>query len=86
MQKNVGGLDRTARLVVGPVLLLVALAWLLGALALELWLGAVVLLVGAILTVTGLTQKCPANSILGMNTFRSGGPTGQEEVGAEETR
>jgi hypothetical protein len=70
MEKNVGGFDRTARLIAGPALLVVVLAWLLGAIALDLWLGAVVLLVGAILTVTGLTQKCPANSILGMNTFR----------------
>ncbi|WP_276301762.1 YgaP family membrane protein [Halorussus lipolyticus] len=72
MEKNVGGFDRTARLILGPALLLVVLAWLLGAIALDLWLAVVVLLVGTILTVTGLTQKCPANSLLGMNTLGRG--------------
>lgn len=82
MQKNVGGFDRTARLIGGPVLLLVGLAWLVGVFALDLWLGVVVLLVGTILTVTGLTQTCPANSVLGMNTFR-GGEESDEEPAAE---
>jgi hypothetical protein len=72
MQKNVGGFDRTARLIFGPVLLLVVLAWLLDAIALNLGLVVVVFLIGAILTVTGLTQKCPANSVLGMNTLQRG--------------
>jgi hypothetical protein len=81
MEKNVGGFDRTARLIGGPILLLVGLAWLVGMFALDLWLGAVVLLVGAILTVTGVTRKCPANSILGMNTFRRGGES--EEASTE---
>ncbi|MFC7079748.1 YgaP family membrane protein [Halorussus caseinilyticus] len=85
MQKNVGGFDRTVRLILGPVLLVVVLAWLLGAIALELWLAAVALLVGAILTVTGLTQKCPANSLLGMNTFRREGET-EDERPAETAR
>ncbi|WP_137285362.1 YgaP family membrane protein [Halorussus salinisoli] len=81
MQKNVGGFDRTVRLVIGPVLLVVVLAWLLGAIALDLWLVVVALLVGAILTVTGLTQKCPANSVLGTNTLGEVGETEDESAG-----
>ena len=72
MEKNVGGLDRILRLVLGPVLLVVSGAALLGLFVLNPILAGVALVVGAVLTVTGLTQKCPANSLLGMNTLDRG--------------
>lgn len=76
MQKNVGGYDRIARLVVGPALIVVGAAAAVGILTLAagtlgVALAALALLVGAVLLVTGLTRKCPLNSVLGMNTYRS---------------
>ena len=57
MMKNVGGIDRIARIVVG--LALISLVWLVptnwG------WIGVVPLL-------TGLFNFCPAYTLLGVNT------------------
>lgn len=76
MQKNVGGMDRIARLVVGPILLLVGIGGYAGLLAVavgplpQALTSVIVFLVGLILLVTGLVQRCPLNSILGVNTAR----------------
>lgn len=75
MEKNVGGYDRFARFVAGPVLIVVGIAALAGQLTLAagtlgLALAAVALLVGAVFTVTATTQKCPLNRLLGIDTFR----------------
>jgi len=86
VEKNVGGTDRTARLILGPVLLVVALAALTGFVALDLWLLVVVALVGAILTVTGAVQTCPANSLFGLDTYRPTERTEKEEPGSEQVR
>lgn len=73
---NVGGWDRIARLGIGPVLILAGIAGYAGVLALavgplpQALTSVVVFLVGIILLVTGLLQKCPLNSVLGMNTDR----------------
>jgi hypothetical protein len=81
MHKNVGGYDRLARFVVGPLLVLLAAAVYGGYLTLASGLlGAVIvwaaLIVGAVLLVTAMTQKCPLNSILGINTVRGRRPGG----------
>ena len=68
-EKNVGGWDRLLRLVVGPVLLVVSAVAALGAIALSPLLTALSAIVGAVLTITGLTQKCPLNNLLGLNTY-----------------
>ena len=68
MQKNVGGYDRIARLVAGPLLLLVAIASVVGAVPLGTLVAVVAFLVGAILTVTGVLQRCPLNALFGVNT------------------
>jgi hypothetical protein len=68
MNKNVGGYDRTARLVVGPVLLIVSIAAFVGAIPLGTVGSVAVLLVGAILTVTGAVQRCPLNALFGVDT------------------
>lgn len=70
MDRNVGGLDRSGRLVVGAVLVVAAVAGLAGSLQLGLTIGLAALLVGAILLVTGATRKCPINQAVGRNTFR----------------
>lgn len=75
MQKNVGGYDRIARLVVGPLLIVAGAAafgglFTIAAGTLGLVVAGIALLVGAILLATGITQKCPLNNALGIDTFR----------------
>jgi len=87
MQKNVGGYDRIARFVIGPALLLVGGASLGGLVVLAagtvgLVLGVIILLVGAILTVTAITQKCPLNNLLGLNTYETAVETPDDETTA----
>jgi uncharacterized membrane protein YkgB len=85
MEKNVGGYDRIARLVVGPILAIVGTAGLFGfvtiaAGTLGVALAAIALLVGLVFVVTGLTQKCPLNSVLGFNTYRKSAETDESEM------
>jgi hypothetical protein len=68
MEQNVGGLDRTARLVVGPILAVVGILILLDVVATSPLLGGALILVGAVFLVTGLTQVCIINRVLGINT------------------
>lgn len=76
VQNNVGGTDRIARLVVGPVLILAGIVGYAGLLALtvgplpQTLASVVVVLTGTILLVTGIVQKCPLNQLLGFNIFR----------------
>ena len=82
MEKNVGGADRTVRLVVGPLLVLAGLASLAGLVTLATGTfgavaAAVLFVVGAVVTYTGVTRKCFLNAALGFDTFR-GGSTAEE--------
>ncbi len=70
MDKNVGGLDRTGRLIVGGIVILAALASFAGFYQLGLGIGLAAILVGGILLVTGTTRKCPLNQAAGINTYR----------------
>ncbi|MFB6184847.1 MAG: DUF2892 domain-containing protein [Haloarculaceae archaeon] len=70
MQKNVGGMDRLGRVVVGIVALLVGVATLAGYLSFGTVAGVVALVVGAVLFVTGVIQKCPLNEIAGVDTTK----------------
>ena len=87
MEKNVGGYDRTARLVLGPILVLVGAAWFAGlglpaaATTLALAGAAILALVGVVFAVTGYTQKCPLNSVLGMDTYRGGDAETDSDAG-----
>ena len=56
--RNVGGLDRLARIVLGAALILLALTGGIG-----LW-G----FIGVVPLATGLMRTCPAYSLLGLNT------------------
>jgi len=58
MKHNVGGIDKTARIAVGAVLILLALTGTIGAWG---WIGVVPL-------ATGLFNFCPAYRLLGINT------------------
>lgn len=69
MEKNVGGLDRTARLVIGAILVLAAIAIYTGYLALGAIAALVAVVVGAILLITGATQQCPINRAIGRDTL-----------------
>jgi len=68
MERNVGGMDRTARLVLGPLLAVVGLAIVFDVVSTNVYLGGGLVVVGAILLVTGALQQCPINSVLGVNT------------------
>ncbi|NHX36625.1 MULTISPECIES: YgaP-like transmembrane domain [Halolamina] len=69
MEKNVGGFDRTARLVAGPLLALLGVAALLDAIPGGTIVGAVLLVVGVVFTGTGLTQRCLIHRVFGFDTF-----------------
>ncbi|MFP4627307.1 MAG: YgaP family membrane protein [Natronomonas sp.] len=70
MEKNVGGLDRTARFVVGIVLGIAGIVILAGYWTLGTTIGALALVVGLILLVTGATQTCPINQAAGIDTTK----------------
>lgn len=71
MKRNVGGLDRTGRIVVGALVALAGIAALVGVWEVSLVVGGVAVLVGVILLVTGATQKCPINEAAGIDTTES---------------
>lgn len=70
MQQNVGGTDGLARVLVGAVAGAVSLATLVGATGMPTLVAPVAGLVAAIMLFTGLTNSCPAYSLLGVNTLR----------------
>ncbi len=65
MDKNVGGIDKYLRILVGVVLLIVAAAKIGGLSGIA---QGVVALVGIILIVTGVSGYCPLYKIIGVNT------------------
>ncbi|MFW5934880.1 MAG: YgaP family membrane protein [Halolamina sp.] len=69
MERNVGGLDRTARLVAGPLLVILGVGALLGTIPGGTTVGAVLLVAGAVLLGTGLTQRCLIHRVFGFDTF-----------------
>lgn len=60
MMRNVGGVDRIARIVVGAVLIAMTLAGQIGAWG---WIGVVPLL-------TGVFRFCPAYTLIGCKTCK----------------
>jgi hypothetical protein len=68
MKCNVGGIDRTGRIVLGVALGVVGLAA-----PLDMTWMIVVLVVAAIALVTAAVRFCPANAILGINTCEGEG-------------
>jgi hypothetical protein len=68
MDRNVGGVDRTGRIVIGVVVATAGVAALAGYVAAGAVIGGIALVVGAILLVTGTTQKCPINEAAGIDT------------------
>ncbi len=72
MKQNVGGMDRTARFVIGIVLLAVALF----APAAMGW-RIVALIIAVIALVTATTRYCPVNAAIGIDT--SGGAKAQKK-------
>ena len=70
MESNVGGLDRTARLVGGLLVALVGIVSLAGLLPLGSTIGAGLALVGAIVFGTGHNQQCLAYRLFGVNTCK----------------
>lgn len=63
MKHNVGGIDRSGRLVLGIVLLLVALIS-----PVTMTWRIVLLVIAAIALITATVRFCPANAVLGIST------------------
>jgi hypothetical protein len=63
MKCNVGGADRTIRLILTVVLAAIALL-----ISLEPWLRATLYILAAIALVTALVRFCPINRLIGLNT------------------
>lgn len=76
MKKNVGGLDRKVRAVVGTVLVLAGALGYTGVLRLavgpfpQALTSILAVLVGAALLLTAYSHTCPVNEKLGVNTYR----------------
>jgi hypothetical protein len=68
MEPNVGGTDRTARLVAGPLLLLAGLGALAGTLPGGTVLGAALAALGVVALATGLARRCLLHGVLGIDT------------------
>jgi len=66
MKCNVGGIDRTGRIVLGIALLIVGLLA-----PIEMTWRVVALVIAAIALVTAAVRFCPANAILGINSCES---------------
>lgn len=75
MKCNVGGVDRSARIVIGVALVVVGLfvpmnpAW-----------QTVVFVLAAIALVTAIVGFCPANALIGINTCKRGHETSTPPV------
>jgi hypothetical protein len=70
MDKNVGGIDRTGRIVIGVVVAIAGIAALTGYWGAGAVIGGIAIVIGAILLVTGTTQKCPINEAVGIDTSK----------------
>jgi len=68
MRENVGGADRTMRMVVGPGLLVLGYAALGGSRG--RLPGLLAMLAGALVTETAVTRVCPLNEAFGVDTAR----------------
>ena len=75
MERNVGGTDKTARVVIGVALGVVSMALVAGGDVLgttnQQLLAALALLAAAILLATAGAETCPINAAVGRNTYRS---------------
>jgi hypothetical protein len=77
MEQNVGGFDRMARLVLGPLLVVAGLLVVLdvvplgGSTLVTTLVALVLLVVGGVLLGTGGIQKCPINEAAGVDTYES---------------
>jgi len=76
MERNVGGYDRIARLGIGAVLVLVGIAGYVGFVRVaygplpQALTSVALAVIGVILLVTGVTQVCFLNRLIGRNTLR----------------
>lgn len=76
MERNVGGSDKTARIVLGVLLGIVSMAvvaWggVFGTTT-QIVVAALALVVALVLLATASAESCPINSAIGRNTYRGG--------------
>lgn len=75
---NVGGWDRTIRLILGVVLFILGFTGVFQG-ALEV----IGYIIGAIALITGLTTYCPANALFGFNSRKAATSASETETGSE---
>ncbi|TYL40413.1 DUF2892 domain-containing protein [Natronococcus pandeyae] len=80
MKRNVGGFDRTWRLVGGAILVAVGLASFAGLLSVGTTVAAILIVAGAVFFATGVVQKCTINRLLGIDTYRKDAETDAESM------
>ncbi|WP_251331028.1 YgaP family membrane protein [Haloplanus pelagicus] len=68
MERNVGGVDRLARLVGGPIVALLGIGALVGVLPASQVVGVGLFVVGIVLLATGVTRRCLVHRLLGIDT------------------
>ena len=71
LKKNVGGMDRNLRIIVGAVLVGIYLLAKFGILDATGWMASPFLLIGIIPLFTGLISSCPLYSVIGLKTCKS---------------
>lgn len=71
MERNVGGFDRTWRLVGGALLAIVGVAALAGVVSLGTLPALLLALVGVVVFTTGVVRRCVINRVLGVDTSGS---------------
>ncbi len=70
MEKNVGGFDRTWRLVGGALLAIIGVAALVGVVSIGTIVPALLVVLGVVFFATGVLQKCVLNRLVGLDTYR----------------
>ena len=65
MKKNMGKIDKAARLIIAAV---IAIVLLMGKVAISSTLGIILIVVAVIFVGTSLISSCPLYSIVGLNT------------------
>ncbi|MFC4246833.1 DUF2892 domain-containing protein [Natribaculum luteum] len=70
MEANVGGFDRTARLMLGSLLVVFGVGALADILSLGTVVGAVALVIGLVFLATGMTRLCLLYQVVGVDTCR----------------
>lgn len=66
MEKTVGNLDKTVRIILGIILIVIPFIFSAGTVP-----KVILIIIGIILILTGITRMCLLYNLLGINTFKA---------------